>query len=462
MFNSTKKFSSSIFYTERKISQREPSFTQSNRKRKSNLEIPEKKINFQQIEKDVKNLWNEFVDCYQIEKKEDLFDVQMDEDLYLITILKKRFDDFLKKYEIKAKPNKNLISYNEEGSFVFNFQEIWVIYIMINKKSFTSVERCTLINSALGLALSSELLYKLFKYSNNTYKVKRSEYSGIALQNTKYKEFVRDYESEKSSKDRNNNSKDKENFLTPKKKITEIKSRGKVMFQEIIEEEDIRSDEENKVFTFIPDPSSMKRRNLNNKYVLTPVRVSSKNNKSCEKVINQLRNDKLLMSNIKIKPNKHLTNEFSKLTYKTEVFEEKLKDMVEKKEVNFNLTDLQRINNNHNHLYSEKHINVTNFLSNHKFKKRGTQEIKIISPNFNGNNNFALFEVKNGIKNDIFLTPLKKYTNSSERKLVENDLQSIYSDRKLNDFVYHPYNEEIKKILNDNPDDQQVNKTLFN
>ncbi len=347
MFNSTKKFSSSIFYTDKKIKQREPSFTQSNRKRKSNLEIPEKKINFQLIEKDVKNLWNEFVDCYQIERKEDLFNLPLEEDLYLITILKKRFDDFLKKYEIKAKPNKNLVSYNEEGSLIFNFQEIWVIYIMVNKKNFTSVERCSLINSALGSDSSSDLLYKLFKYLNNTYKVKRSEYSCISMQNSKYKEFVRDYELEKSSKDRKNLSKDKENYLTPKKKETEIKSKNKITFQEIIEEEEIKSDEENRVFTFIPDPSSMKRRNLNNKYVLTPVRVSSKNNKSCEKVINQLRNDKLLMSNIKIKPNKHLINEFSKLTYKTEVFEEKFKDMVEKKEMSFNITDLQRINNNH-------------------------------------------------------------------------------------------------------------------
>jgi hypothetical protein len=98
----------------------------------------------------------------------------------------------------------------------------------------------------------------------------------------------------------------------------------------------------------------------------------------------------------------------------------------------------------------EKHINITTFDME--------SEIKVISSNFNGNNNFALVEKEN----KLILTPLKKYDKPTERKQAETDLKRIYNDNDLKNFIYVPFDTQFSRLLTQNSQkDGTTKKILF-
>ena len=126
--------------------------------------------------------------------------------------------------------------------------------------------------------------------------------------------------------------------------------------------------------------------------------------------------------------------------------------MLEKGETNFKLDDLRKPSIN----YLKR--NQNEIRSNLKIKENSS-EIKIISDNFNGNKNFALLEILSDNQNKLVLTPLKVYSNYSDRKNAESDLKLLYSENQYKNFVYHPYNTEFMDALKD--DVEKEKKDIF-
>ena len=192
----------------------------------------------------------------------------------------------------------------------------------------------------------------------------------------------------------------------------------------------------------------LKKKNYLYKYILTPVRTTLKNSHSCEKIMNKIKEEKMALSNIKVNPNKYIKD----LNCKSGLLKDKFKQMLEKGETNFKLDDLRKPSIN----YLKR--NQNEIRSNLKIKENSS-EIKIISDNFNGNKNFALLEILSDNQNKLVLTPLKVYSNYSDRKNAESDLKLLYSENQYKNFVYHPYNTEFMDALKD--DVEKEKKDIF-
>jgi hypothetical protein len=70
-----------------------------------------------------------------------------------------------------------------------------------------------------------------------------------------------------------------------------------------------------------------------------------------------------------------------------------------------------------------------------------------------------LLEILSDNQNKLVLTPLKVYSNYSDRKNAESDLKLLYSENQYKNFVYHPYNTEFMDALKD--DVEKVKKDIF-
>ena len=392
------------------------------RKRKSLLNLPSKIIEIENIQKEILELKSEYAKCYNQDDFKLLFDSNMIGDLILIENFRIKFSNFIKKFKISVSKKENfLVSNNEEGCFILEFAEIWIIYINLNEKKFSTPQMFKIINHTLTHEINTELMFKFFKYIIKLLNVKKKFYWNISDKNEKYKEFLENYQKfqgELYNSDKIILSISNENIKTNYAKI----------LKDIIEEEELKS-ECNELFTFIPISSSILETSLEYKYILTPVRISDKNIRSCEKIIKELRKDNNF-NRVRIKPNKHLAEVLREMNYKTEVLEDLFKEMVEKDEKKFNFRDLLKIRSVQIRLKMERHINITNFFKiNPESDLQNPFFLKISSEN----KNFSLLDIMNTQQNLLVSKPYKinQYNEEFKKKEANNNLINDSNLKKL-------------------------------
>ena len=413
-------------------------------KRKTKTNISSKRIPYDRIVIEIKELSKSFALCYKEEKFTCLFKNKMFEDSFLLSDFEKKFNDFMKKYNITiSRIGKVLVSHNEEGCFIFDFVEIWIIYINLNYKKLLKSQISKIINQSLNYEVDVSVLSNYFKYIIKHLNIMKNIYTNIPNQNEKYQKLVKKLKIELKSEKYDFPLRNNDKFSSI---INENQAKNKELI-EIKEEDDEFKSFCNDSLTFILDPFS-KKKNYLYKYILTPVRTTLKNSHSCEKIMNKIKQEKMALSNIKVNPNKYIKD----LNCESGLLKDKFKQMLEKGETNFNLDDLKKPSINH------LKRNQNEIRSNSKIKEN-LSEIKIISDNFNGNKNFALLEILSDNQNKLVLTPLKVYSNYSDRKNAESDLKLLYSENQYKNFVYHPYNTEFMDALKD--DVEKEKKDIF-
>ena len=162
------------------------------RKRKSLLNLPSKIIEIENIQKEILELTSEYAKCYNQDDFKLLFDSNMIGDLILIENFRIKFSNFIKKFKISVSKKENfLVSNNEEGCFILEFAEIWIIYINLNEKKFSTPQMFKIINHTLTHEINTELMFKFFKYIIKLLNVKKKFYWNISDKNEKYKEKIR-------------------------------------------------------------------------------------------------------------------------------------------------------------------------------------------------------------------------------------------------------------------------------
>jgi hypothetical protein len=104
----------------------------------------------------------------------------------------------------------------------------------------------------------------------------------------------------------------------------------------------------------------------------------------------------------------------------------------------------------------EKEINLEDYILNiceTSNLNLYIEDLEIFNPNFNNNNNFAIFSLKNKLKKKLdsnhMITPLKNVFSSFEVKmLVQKDLSEI---RELYmNYIYFPFNLNLTQLIKNN------------
>jgi hypothetical protein len=102
----------------------------------------------------------------------------------------------------------------------------------------------------------------------------------------------------------------------------------------------------------------------------------------------------------------------------------------------------------------DENFNIENSIQQISEKvKLNENNLQLLDRNFNGNNLFAVFQLKNKLKDkydcNYMITPLKQeFNNYIEKMQVQKDLSDI---RKVYiNYIYFPFNYKLTEFIKDN------------
>jgi hypothetical protein len=439
---------------------REGSKTVDNTKMKRKLRLKrlsqeEFKVDSNKIDTTVLELWNKFVVYYDYECTFKLDHLTKQEREVLDKYKQKSEVDFELKlntifniYKIRKSPDDhNLISDSEEGSYLIRHVGIWIIYIktLIEKSSFKFKDLHPIFNFALEYGVDEYSLFDYFICLTKEFDEEEIlEFDEHKVPINFYNLYInnRDLILKQIKEDYDNQTKN--NTLKPlEDEIT--------LHDEEVIELPLSTDEEKREDAnhLNINDFSFDQKDENLDEYLNPDKVNLNNTIQEEsKESESIGNISNLKDSIK-KINSQILNDIKGVNTDAE------SDLV------MHLTHLTPKKN-------EKGLIVFNSLSQSKKNEFSlnlkkylygkdiyeNDEAVIVESNIRNSGNFAVLELTSKSQEKIgtkyVLTPLKKKRESTVKDLkeVEEDLKLIHTD--YSDFIYQPYNETLKSLIEDN------------